>query len=125
MSTVTPKKPRPGQSLAVRCPDIAAQWDHQANTDLGLAADQVSYASTVSVGWRCHQGHRWQATVTRRVNDGAGCPICSWTRTDALIARPRPPRPEASLALAAPQAASLWDGHTNGEITTLGRQRSG
>ncbi len=68
------RKPRPGQSLADRFPDIAAQWHPTRNGALTPA--QIMPASNTKTWWRCRDGHEWEATVAGRTSSrGSGCPV--------------------------------------------------
>ncbi len=56
--------------LATTHPDLATQasgWDPTT----------LSAGSGKSVGWRCSDGHYWDATVASRSSRGTGCPVCS------------------------------------------------
>ena len=51
------------------------------NPELGAEADGWNPTTLMSqsnrkVGWRCSQGHKWEASVASRTND-TGCPYCS------------------------------------------------
>ena len=51
------------------------------NPELGAEADGWDPTTLMSqsnrkVGWRCSQGHKWEASVASRTN-GTGCPYCS------------------------------------------------
>lgn len=70
--------PKPGNSIAERRPDLAAEWDQDANG--GVTPHDVSYASSKKRAWRCSQGHTWQATPAERVR-GYGCSQCGLSRT--------------------------------------------
>jgi len=75
-------KPTPDQSLAVRRPEIAADWDPERN--LPFRPVDVSPRSNRSVWWLCRQGHLTQSTVRRRCGS-KGCPLCIRpTATDPL-----------------------------------------
>ena len=67
-------------SLAARRPDLAAQWDGEANGE--LKPDDVTTGSAKRAWWRCPVddcGHRWQAVVNSRKR-GTGCPNCAYRR---------------------------------------------
>ena len=55
--------------LATTNPELAAQAD-------GWDPTTVLAHSNRMVGWRCEQGHRWNARQNNRAR-GIGCPICS------------------------------------------------
>ena len=67
------RKPRPGQSLADRFPDIAELWHPTRNG--ALTPSQVMPASNTKTWWRCRDGHEWVATVAGRTSRGSGCPV--------------------------------------------------
>jgi hypothetical protein len=54
-------------------PDLAAEWDHRANT---LLPHQVTLGSGKKVWWLCKKGHSWDAIVSSRVR-GSGCSKCA------------------------------------------------
>lgn len=54
---------------------LLAQWDAQAN--LPLTPETISYGSTKKVWWQCEKGHRWQVTVNNRTSSHTDCPYCS------------------------------------------------
>ena len=62
-------KPKPGKSLAETHPELAAQL-------VDLDPKSVTAGSSQKVGWKCKQGHQWNATVKDR-KDGDGCPVCA------------------------------------------------
>lgn len=51
-------------SLSVTHPQLAAEWDEQANT---RPASRVTAGSPVVAAWRCGHGHAWRAAVSDRV----------------------------------------------------------
>ena len=60
-------------SLAETRPDLALQWDYEANGT--LTPQDVTAGSKKRVGWICPKGHRWKAVVYSRKK--AGCPYCA------------------------------------------------
>ena len=90
-------------NLALQRPDLASEWDHEANGD--LRPEDVTPASGKKVGWTCAMGHRWRATVNHRFN-GSGCPECSGRRVG----------PDNNLAVRRPDLASEWDYEANGDL---------
>lgn len=66
--------PKPGESLAEKIPELAAEWHPDKNGDLTPA--DVRPRGNASVWWRCRFGHEWKAKVAPRAV-GIGCPQCS------------------------------------------------
>ena len=60
-------------SLAEMRPDIARQWDYEANAP--VTPNDVTAGSKYRAGWICDQGHKWEAAVYSRKR--AGCPECA------------------------------------------------
>lgn len=57
-------------------PNIAAQWDEDANGI--LRAYDVSAGSNIHVGWICNVcGKKWRAAIHNRTS-GSGCPCCAY-----------------------------------------------
>ena len=55
----------PCNSLAHNHPEVAAEWDRDANG--GRTPDTVTAGSNVRAAWRCGLcGHRWRAVVSNR-----------------------------------------------------------
>ena len=63
----------PENTLAIKFPEIAAQWDFEKND---TTPDAVGFGSGRKVTWICSKGHSWEATITSRVQ-GRNCPICA------------------------------------------------
>lgn len=75
------------KSLAGVYPDIAAQWDTEANG--GITPEQVTPYINARVWWMCDQGHKWEARCNNRTNrarNGAKpwCPECHGHRQKSL-----------------------------------------
>lgn len=62
-------------------PEIAAEWDVQANGK--LRPDDVLARSKHKVWWICERGHRWGARVCERTEEGRGCPYCAAEQSDS------------------------------------------
>ena len=68
-------------SLAKMYPDIAAEWDYDANGD--LVPGQIGPESRRKVWWVCANGHRWAQAISSRTayakNKGKrnDCPYCN------------------------------------------------
>lgn len=100
--------PKPGDSLAERFPDIAAEWHPSRNDNLVPTA--VGYASNKKAWWLCAKcGHEWQAHVANRTS-GNSCRRCA----QATL---RKPKPGASLAERNPAVAAEWHPTLNGNLT--------
>jgi hypothetical protein len=65
--------PLPERSLERLYPDIAAEWDEEANAPL-LPRNFTPY-SGYSAAWKCTKGHKWFVKISYRI-DGSSCPIC-------------------------------------------------
>ena len=106
-------------SLAAKNPELAAQWDYEANRGLTdkkgndiSTPDKVTPGTTQIVGWKMpyddpktgkHFDFTWQATIASR-NNGIGCPYLSghsvWPGFN-------------DLATINPDLASQWDYEAN------------
>ncbi|MCB5992826.1 zinc-ribbon domain-containing protein [Janibacter melonis] len=65
----------PGQSLADRHPDIAAEFSGLvAHPD--LLANSIRPGSPALAWWRCSKGHAWATTIVSRTTSGTGCARC-------------------------------------------------
>ena len=100
-----PRLPKPGQSIASRFPDIAAQWHPTRNGD--LAPDQLSAGSNVRVWWRCAEGHEWAVKVNNRTSGSTGCPVCTGQTVLAGF---------NDLATRSPDIAAQWHPTRNGDL---------
>ena len=67
------------ESLAIRLPILAKEWDWEKNGK--LTPKDISTKSNRRVWWRCEKGHQWQATVIQRIrgkkNRTRNCHICN------------------------------------------------
>ena len=68
-------------TLAQEQPDLAAQWDPEANGD--ITPETVQAGSSYRATWRCgklcahcKKPHVWQTTVCHRACHGSACPLC-------------------------------------------------
>jgi Probable Zinc-ribbon domain len=101
-------RPHLRKKMTVEHPDIAAQWDHDANA---MHPDDLTMGSETRVGWVCPKGHRWQASPAARVYRGNTCPECSpraMRGTAPRRALPATPAPGESLAEVNPVLAAQW-----------------
>ncbi len=71
---------RKQQSLAVVCPNVAAEWDYEKNAP--ITPEMISYGSKKVFWWKCKNGHEWKTAVCSRANrqGGSGCGFCSGHR---------------------------------------------
>ena len=81
--------PKPGNELAVRDPEVAAEWHPTKNGT--VTAHDVGYASGVKRWWLCSVcGNEWPATPKNRCCGWKnGCPRCSMWGTSAQEIRLR------------------------------------
>ncbi len=102
----TNRRVLPGfNDLATRYPNLAAEWHLTKNT---RSPSEMSCASIDKVWWVCGKGHEYAATVSARVWQQTGCPICT-----NRVVLPE----ENSLAATQPQIASQWHPTKNGTLT--------
>ncbi|MCC3299463.1 zinc-ribbon domain-containing protein [Arthrobacter caoxuetaonis] len=113
-TTLASSVPAPGRSLAELHPEIAADWDIEANGD--LTPSRVRRASNKVVSWICPNGHgSYRATTQHRVYQGQRCPVCSEQARADLRTLPAPGR---SLAERNPALAAEWNTEANAPRTT-------
>lgn len=66
--------------LQVGYPDIAKEWHPSLNGE--QMPDKIAAKSGQKVWWECSVcGNEWQATVSNRTKQGAGCPECARLRS--------------------------------------------
>ena len=95
-------------SLATKAPWAAADWDFQANADLGTPEDIVA-SSHRRVHWRCLEcKHSWIVSPGRRTHVKSGCPKC------AVIFR-APHKQHPTFADCQHQLLTEWD-HVRNKI---------
>ena len=100
------KKPIVGETdLATLHPELAEEWDDEANAPL-TPQDVTSY-SEKKVWWKCQKDHHWQAKVKDRAR-GRGCPYCTGQR---------PIQGETDLATLFPNLSDEWDYEANAPFT--------
>lgn len=103
-------------SLAVCCPDVAAEWHPTKNGT--LTPDKVSRASSRSVWWLGKCGHEWQMQIAERtitfvrqngkIKKPYGCPYCSGKRVLKGF---------NDLASLYPEISVEWNYEKNGPLT--------
>lgn len=66
----------PCNSLAHNHPDVAMEWNTEANAT--RTPETVTASSNSKASWICGQcGHKWSAAILGRTSRGAGCPECA------------------------------------------------
>jgi hypothetical protein len=102
------------KSIGIKAPELAEQWHPTNNNNYRINGEKMTPYNTSSgysekVWWKCPKGddHEWRATVVSRYSGGAGCPICSGSKT----AR------STSLASTNPLLAKEWHPTKNGKLT--------
>lgn len=85
--------------LATLRPEVAAQWDFEANAP--LTPSEVSAGSGKRVFWKCKEGHSWQVSINQR----RGCPYCTGRKVIPGV---------TDLATKFPSLADEWDYSANG-----------
>lgn len=99
--------PRPGESLAEKLPEIAAEWHPALNGDVTPA--DVGYASSKKAWWLCRIcQNEWRVQISSR-SRGASCKKCV-SRAMAV------PKPGNSLAERNPSVAAEWHPTRNGDL---------
>ena len=91
--------------LATRDPELAAQWDYDANAP--LTPNQVMPHTDKSVFWICQKGHHWKAPISRR-STGKGCPICANMKIIPGL---------NDFATLRPDLMKEWDYAKNGDVS--------
>ena len=110
----------PCNDLAHNHPEVAAEWDWEANGE--RTPETVTASSNTKAAWRCGLcGHSWSAHVFKRTC-GQGCPKCA---REARRIQTRQP----SISDGAPHLLAEWDWEANtrcgwhpGKVT-LGSQK--
>ncbi len=92
-------------SLAVKFPDLAAQWHPTKNGD--LRPDQIRPGFNQGAWWQCPKDpeHEWRAYVSVRSKGGSRCPFCAGKRSTY----------NSSLASLFPELAAEWHSTRNGK----------
>jgi len=92
-------------SLSVKMPHIAKEWDYDKNGD--LLPSMISVSSTDRIWWKCSKGHSWKTSVYNR-RKGTGCPFCSGNNVITG---------ENDLKTLNPELAKEWDYNKNHPFT--------
>ena len=100
------RKPKKGQSLAEKYPELAAQWHPTKNGE--LTASDFFPASNKKVWWKCDKSddHEWSSVIASRLG-GLPCPVCS---NKIVVA-------SNCLATTHPELAKEWHPTKNGDLT--------
>ncbi|MDF2478503.1 MAG: hypothetical protein K0S24_3986 [Sphingobacterium sp.] len=92
-------------SLLLRNPELAAEWDYEKNGE--LKPHEVLMYSKKKVFWKCKIcGQGWLAVICNRSN-GNGCPYCAGNKVLVGV---------NDLKTLYPHIAAQWDFKQNGEI---------
>ena len=96
------KRPIPGKTdFASQHPELLKEWDYDRNIKL---PDEYTECSNQKVYWIGKCGHQWEAYITNRVREKAGCPICAGKVVVSGI---------NDLESQNPELASEWDYYKN------------
>ena len=87
-------------------PEIAAEWDSEANTHINPEID--GYSASKMSWWVCDKGHRYNALLYTRTLYSQGCPYCAGKRAWAGF---------NDLATLRPDVLPKWDYEKNVDIT--------
>lgn len=101
-------KPKKGESLAEKYPNLAKEWNFEKNG--AITPFDINAGTSKKFWWKCNKGqdHIWEANVVSRTK-GNGCSVCAG----------RIVIPLNSLAIKNPQLASEWHPTKNGNLTPL------
>lgn len=102
--TTVKRKPKLGESLAEKYPELAVEWHPFKNED--LTPYDVSPKSHLKVWWLGKCGHEWNATIASRTN-GAGCPFDSGKKVLVGV---------NDFQTTYPELAKEWHPLKNGEL---------
>ena len=92
--------------LATVYPQVAAQWHPTRNGE--LTPSMIMCGSFKKAWWICEKGHEWEATVSSRVSNGVGCPVCAGRKVVPGV---------NDFASAFPALAEQWDAEKNKPLT--------
>lgn len=95
----------PENSLAVKHPEVAKEWNYQKNKK---RPEEVSRATTKVYWWICERKkHEWEASVANRTRRGDQCPYCTGKKATE----------ETSLQALRPDLAKEWNFERNIDLT--------
>lgn len=117
---VVPKRPPIEESLAVVCPELAAQWAVVENGD--MTPYDVKAKSGYYAWWYCGDpkcstpgGTLFQSTVSNRRLGASCCKSCRYRKSGEGQVRVTPDR---SITARSPALVSLWDTEKNLPLST-------
>ena len=93
------------KSLGILYPDVALEWDYDAN--FPITPFDVTAHSAKKVQWCCVNGHKWETKIYNRVN-GTACPYCAGKLPITGV---------NDLATLFPELKSEWDYSANSPLT--------
>lgn len=67
------RKPKAGNSLLEKFPNIAKDWHLTRNIK---SPSEVNWHCNDKVWWRCRLNHEWITTISSRTERSTGCPYC-------------------------------------------------
>tara|TARA_B110000211_G_scaffold11924_1_gene12473 strand:+ start:249 stop:1898 length:1650 start_codon:yes stop_codon:yes gene_type:complete len=101
------RKPKIGESLAEKRPELAKQWHPTKNGDLTPHDFPLFPKSREIIWWKCNKSddHEWQTSINNRAVNSI-CPFCSGKRAFS----------SNSLATLNPELAKQWHPKKNGGL---------
>ena len=102
------RKPKIGESLAEKRPELAKQWHPTKNGDLTPHDFPLFPKSREIIWWKCNKSddHEWQTSINNRAVNSI-CPFCSGKRASS----------SNSLATLNPELAKQWHPKKNEDLT--------
>lgn len=103
------KKASVTNSLATRYPSLCEEWHPSRNGE--AIPEKVVAGSQKKYWWKCDKGddHEWQASPSKRGDQGRGCPYCANLKISATN----------SLANRFPEVALQWHPTKNGKLKPI------
>jgi hypothetical protein len=95
------------QSLAVKKPEIAAEWAYDLNAP--LLPEHFRCGANKNVWWRCPTGHVWKTSINNRCLQNTGCPACPGKSTVVVT-------DEHNLAVVLPHLVREWHREKNANL---------
>jgi len=104
-------------NLAVRFPELAAEWHTDRNE--GASPADFTCGSGKKVWWKCAVcGNEWMATVNHRTN-GGGCPACARKSRSEKLSKKNLIPGKTDLATCYPHIANQWHAEKNGALAPM------